>query len=101
MPVDKTSKGKRLMKMKVLFTQKKEGKVENPEVIGQKIARAYKVKGDKVPPAYPCESEILVLLCFENYGKIDPKLVKFCQDLFYIWKHFQRGGKRNQISWIR
>ena len=34
------------MKMKVLFTQKKEGKVENPEVIGQKIARAYKVKGD-------------------------------------------------------
>ena len=81
MPVDKTSKGKRLKKMKVLFTQKKEGKVENPEVIGQKIARAYKVKGDKVPPAYPCESEILVLLCFENYGKIDPKLVKFCQDL--------------------
>ena len=69
------------MKMKVLFTQKKEGKLENPEIIGQKIARAYKVKGDKVPPAYPCENEILVLLCFENYGKIDAKLVKFCQDL--------------------
>ena len=69
------------MKMKVLFTQKKEGKLENPEIIGQRIARAYKVKGDKVPPAYPCESETLVLLCFENFGKIDPKLVKFCQDL--------------------
>ena len=69
------------MKMKVLFTQKKEGKLENPEIIGQRIARAYKVKGDKVPPAYPCESEILVILCFENYGKIDQKLVKFCQDL--------------------
>ena len=67
--------------MKVLFTQKKEGKLENPEIIGQRIARAYKVKGDKVPPAYPCESEILVILCFENYGKIDQKLVKFCQDL--------------------
>ena len=50
------------MKMKVLFTQKKEGKLENPEIIGQRIARAYKVKGDKVPPAYPCESEILVIL---------------------------------------
>jgi hypothetical protein len=69
------------MKMQVLFTQKKEGKVENPEIIGQQIARQYKVKGDKVPPAYPCENEILVLLCFENYGKIDNKLVKFCQDL--------------------
>ena len=67
--------------MKVLFTQKKEGKIENPEVIGQHIARHYKVKGDKVPPAYPCENEMLVLLCFENYGKIDKNLVKFCEDL--------------------
>lgn len=69
------------MKMKILFTQKKEGKKDNPELIGDYLSRIYKVKGDKVPPAYPCESEILVILCFENYGKIDPKLVKFCQDL--------------------
>ena len=69
------------MKMKILFTQKKEGKKDNPELIGDYLSRIYKVKGDKVPPAYPCESEILVLLCFENYGKIDQKLVKFCQDL--------------------
>ncbi len=69
------------MKMKVLYTQKKEGKKDNPELIGDILSRAYKVKGDKVPPAYPCENEILVILCFENYGKIDQKLVKFCQDL--------------------
>ena len=25
---------------------------------------------------------------------------EFCQDLFYIRKHFQRRGKRNQISWV-
>lgn len=67
--------------MKILFTQKKEGKKDNPELIGDYLSRIYKVKGDKVPPAYPCESEILVILCFENYGKIDQKLVKFCQDL--------------------
>lgn len=69
------------MKMKILFTQKKEGKKDNPELIGDYLSRIYKVKGDKVPPAYPCENEVLVILCFENYGKIDPKLIKFCQDL--------------------
>ena len=38
------------MKMKILFTQKKEGKKDNPELIGDYLSRIYKVKGDKVPP---------------------------------------------------
>lgn len=69
------------MKMKILYTQKKDGKEDNPEIICDALYRAYQVKCDKIPPAYPCENEILVILCFENYGKIDPKLIKFCQDL--------------------
>ena len=67
--------------MKILYTQKKDGKQDNPELLAGELARKYKVKDDKVPPAYPCENEVLVILCFENYGKIDPKLIKFCQDL--------------------
>ena len=69
------------MKTKILFTKKKENKRDNPEIIADALQSIYKVKSDKVPPAYPCENEILVLFCFENYGKIDPKLVKFCEDL--------------------
>ena len=67
--------------MKFLYTQKKENKMDNPQVIADEFFRAYKIKVDKIPPAFPCENEILVFLCFENYGKLDQKLVKFCQDL--------------------
>lgn len=69
------------MKMQVLYVQKKEGAQENAEMIATSIARAYKCKGDKVPPAYPCEQEKLVILCFETYGKVDKRLIAFCKDL--------------------
>lgn len=69
------------MKMQVLYVQKKEGVQDNPEIIATKIARDYKCKSDKIPPAYPCEKERLVILCFEHYGSLDKRLLAFCQDL--------------------
>lgn len=69
------------MKMQVLYVEKKEGVQESPEIIATKIAREYKCKSDKVPPAYPCEKERLVILCFETYGSLDKRLLAFCQDL--------------------
>lgn len=69
------------MKMQVLYVQKKEGAMENTETIATAVARQYKCKGDKIPPAYPCEQEKLVILCCETYGKTDKRLVAFCKDL--------------------
>ncbi|MDD6032720.1 MAG: hypothetical protein PUC47_04425 [Oscillospiraceae bacterium] len=69
------------MKMQVLYIEKKEGVQESPEIIATKIAREYKCKGDKIPPAYPCEQEKLVILCFETYGSLDKRLIAFCKDL--------------------
>ncbi|MBR6790035.1 MAG: hypothetical protein IKM31_04110 [Oscillospiraceae bacterium] len=69
------------MKMQVLYIQKKEGAQENAEIIATAIARKYSCKSDKIPPAYPCEQEKLVVLCFETYGKPDKRLLAFCKDL--------------------
>jgi len=69
------------MKMQVLYTEKQEGKQGNPEVLAEKIAREYKCKSDKIPPAYPCDNERLVFIVFEGYKKPDKKLVAFCKDL--------------------
>ena len=69
------------MKMQVLYVEKKEGAQDSPEIIATKIAREYKCKSDKVPPAYPCENERLVILCFETYGSVDKRLIAFCKDL--------------------
>lgn len=69
------------MKMQVLYVQKKEGAMENTETIATAVARQYKCKGDKIPPAYPCEQEKLVILCCETYGKTDKRLIAFCKDL--------------------
>ena len=69
------------MKLQVLYTEKEEGKQGNPETIAEKIAREYKCKSDKIPPAYPCDNERLVFIVFEKYGKLDKKLIAFCKDL--------------------
>ena len=69
------------MKMQVLYVQKKEGAMENTETIATAISRQYKCKGDKIPPAYPCEQEKLVILCIETYGKSDKRLIAFTRDL--------------------
>lgn len=69
------------MKMQVLYVQKKEGAQENAEFIATAIARKYSCKSDKIPPAYPCEQEKLVVLCFDAYGKPDKRLIAFCKDL--------------------
>lgn len=70
------------MKMQVLYTEKQEGKQGNPEVLAEKIAREYKCKSDKIPPAYPCDNERLVFIVFDKYGsKFDKKLIAFCKDL--------------------
>ena len=69
------------MKMQVLYTEKKEGKQGNPEMVAEQISREFKCKGDRIPPAYPCEKERLVIIIFENYGSLDKKLIAFCEDL--------------------
>ena len=69
------------MKMQVLYTEKKEGKQGNPELVAERISREFKCKGDHIPPAYPCEKERLVFIIFEDYGSLDKKLVAFCEDL--------------------
>ena len=69
------------MKMQVLYVQKKEGAQENAEYLATVIARKYSCKSDKIPPAYPCEQEKLVILCFDAYGKTDKRLIAFCKDL--------------------
>ena len=66
------------MKMQALYQSTKS---ENTYKLSGIISREHKCKCDQIPPAYPCENEMLVLLCFENYGKIDKNLVKFCEDL--------------------
>ena len=69
------------MKMQVLYTEKKEGKQGNPEIVAEQISRDFKCKGDRIPPAYPCEKERLVVIIYENYGSLDKKLIAFCEDL--------------------
>lgn len=69
------------MKMQVLYTEKKEGKEGNPEIIAEKVSREFKCKSDRIPPAYPCEKERLVIVIYEHYGSLDKKLIAFCEDL--------------------
>lgn len=65
------------MKMQVLYSSK----TGNAQLVADKVSRVFKCKCDQIPPAYPCENEKLVLIVFENYGKLDKQLVSFCKDL--------------------
>ena len=69
------------MKMQVLYVEKQPGKQGNPEIIAEAIAREFKCKSDKIPPAYPCDNERMVFLIFEGYGKLDKRLISFAKDL--------------------
>lgn len=69
------------MKMQVLYTERKEGKEGNPEIVAEKVSREFKCKSDHIPPAYPCEKERLVIIIYEHYGALDKKLIAFCEDL--------------------
>lgn len=68
-------------KVQVLYTVKKEGQEDNPEILATAMSRALKVKSDKIPPAYPCEGQTLVFFVLENYGKMDKKLMAFCKEI--------------------
>ncbi|MEG2597139.1 MAG: hypothetical protein RR977_01830 [Oscillospiraceae bacterium] len=70
------------MKMQVLYTEKKEGKRDNPEILAERVSREFKSRGDKIPPAYPCDNERLAIIICENYGEIDKRLVNFSKDLY-------------------
>ncbi len=68
-------------KVQVLYTLKKEGVVENPEIVATAMGRELKSKSDKIPPAYPCEGQTLVFFVLENYGKLDKKIMEFCKEI--------------------
>ncbi len=68
-------------KVQVLYTIKKEGVVDNPEVLATEMGKVLKVKSDKIPPAYPCEGQSLVFFVLDNYGKIDKKIMAFCKEI--------------------
>ncbi len=68
-------------KVQVLYTIKKEGVEDNPEILATAMGKALKVKSDKIPPAYPCEGQTLVFFVLDNYGKLDKKLMAFCKEI--------------------
>ncbi len=70
-----------MAKIQVLYTIKKEGVQDNPEVIATAVGAALKAKSDKIPPAYMPENQSLVVLVFENNGKLDKSLTKLCQEI--------------------
>lgn len=64
------------MKMQSLYFTKN----GNAQKVADFISRDIKCKCDQIPPAYPCEKEMLVCISFES-GKIDKKLMDFCKTM--------------------
>lgn len=66
------------MKLRVLY----HGKDGNAYAMAEKFSREYRCTCDKIPPAYPCEGEILLLLGAETSKKNAPReLIEFCKTL--------------------
>lgn len=66
-----------LFKMRVLFFSK----AGNAEHIAQAIGRKYKATSDQIPPAYPSESEKLLIIGVEAGSKPDKQVFDFCANL--------------------
>lgn len=67
-----------IFKMRILFFSK----TGNAELMAQSIQRQQKAGCDKIPPAYPCESEKLLFIGIESDKKVAPKQVlEFCAAL--------------------
>lgn len=56
-------------------------KAGNSERMAQAIAKIHKTKSDHIPPAYPCESQKLVLIGLELKGGVDSSVRNFCMSL--------------------
>ena len=67
-----------IFKMRILFFSKS----GNSELMAQAISREQKAGCDKIPPAYPCESEKLLFIGIETDKKTAPReVVDFCKGL--------------------
>ena len=64
-------------KMRILHFSK----AGNSEAMAQAIQRQQKAGCDKIPPAYPCESEKLVFIGIEGAKKPAKQVVEFCNSL--------------------
>lgn len=67
-----------IFKMRILFFSK----AGNTEQMAQAISREQKAGCDKIPPAYPCESEKLLIIGIETDKKTaDKAVIDFCSNL--------------------
>ena len=65
------------MKVQVLYFSK----AGNATTVGDGIARHLKCKQDAIPPAYPAENEKIVFVGVDYKGKVEKKLMDFCNTL--------------------
>ena len=56
-------------------------KSRNAEALARAIAREQQTKGDKIPPAYPCEAQKLLLIGLETNKAVDKQVNAFVRDL--------------------
>lgn len=67
-----------VFKMRILFLSK----TGSSETMAQAIQREQKAGCDKIPPAYPCESEKLLFIGIEtDKKKPEQQVVDFCSNL--------------------
>ncbi len=68
------------MKLQTFFFSKDE-KGGQARLVGDQISSLFKCKCDQIPPAYQCNKEKLVIIVYEQYGKMPKKFTEFIESM--------------------